>query len=203
MATITNYGTLKSFVQGMSMREDIAAADLDVFTQFAETRFNRTLRAQEMITTNAAFAATDRYTALPADFLQMERVVFIQGGRRMQPDYLTGEQAAAYEDNSGGTAMYYSIRGENLEIIPASDVTVEMSYYAKITTITSGDTATNWLLDDYPDMYTYAVAMEMAIDLQDNARMKIYADRYGLALTEFIKQQKRRRFGNAMRGRAL
>lgn len=203
MATITNYGTLKTFVAGMSSRSDIADGDLDVYTQFAETRFNRTLRAQEMITTEPAFASTGRYTALPADFLQMERVVFIQSGRRLLPEYLTGEQAAAYEDNSGAEAKWYSIRGTDLEVIPASDVTVEMSYYAEITTITSGDTATNWLLTSYPDMYAYAVAMEMAIDLQDNARMKIYSDRYGLALSEFIKQQKRRRFGNAMRGRAL
>ena len=104
-------------------------------------------------------------------------------------------------NDESSPSSWYSLRGLNFEA--NKDGTYEMSYYTRITTITGNDTDTNWLLDDYADMYLFASLMEAAIVINDEKRVKMYADRYALAKAELDKQIYRQRFGNALRGKAL
>lgn len=133
----------------------------DVFPQLvklAEADFNRKLRCREQMTTTTVTIASGE-ASLPADF---EEVVGVYDGSGYE--YINQPVQALRTVQSRG---YYAIDGSKIKA--AADEVLTLTYYASIPTLTTSTTTTNWLLARHPSLYLYAVAMQSAVYLRDDA----------------------------------
>lgn len=199
--THSSYSGLKNEIADLYPRADIGAG-VDNYIARAEAEFNRVLRLPQMITTNAAFAASGRYTDLPAGFLEMQRAQLNIGGRRRRLDFIGEEYAPKVTDGSTGTPRFWDVIGTQLELLPApgASISLDIAYWAAITTITGG--TANFLLTSHPDLYLYRSLLEAAIARSDDKRVQRYLPLYTNALTAVQRAGKRARYGRAMAVRA-
>ena len=133
--------------------------ETDVFQRLvtqAETRLNRKLRHQKMIST-ATVTMSSGVGSLPTDFQEMLSV-FVAKYQLLSEPLLKVQN---------GSVSGYSIAGGSLYIY-GSDASQAITYYAKLATITTSVGTTNWLLSDGPDVYLYAVGLELAKFYRDN-----------------------------------
>ena len=199
--TYTTYTGLKAEVADLYPRADIVAG-VDNYIARAEAEFNRVLRLPQMITTNLALAASSRFTNLPAGFLEMQRVQLNVGGRRTRLDFIGEEYAPKVTDGSTGTPRWWDVIGMQLELLPApgASISLDISYWAAITSIIGGDP--NFLLTSHPDLYLYRTLLEAAIARSDDKRIARYTPFYTNALTAVQRAGKRLRYGRAPAVRA-
>ena len=144
-------------------RPDIA----DVFPRLlslAEARFAREVRARDQIKTVTLTLAGNQ-VLLPEDWLETIGVVDAMGREYIQqsPQFVKGSDSGAY----------YSIEGGYL-VGPLDSGDVEMVYYSAIPSLGEGVTATNWLLQRYPDLYESAVTFEAAKHVKDAEMAEVY-----------------------------
>lgn len=133
----------------------------DVFpslVRLAEADFNRKLRCREQITTTTVTIAGGE-ADLPADFEEMIGVYNSAGCEYVNqpPQVLRPVQGRGF----------YSIEGAKIRASADEELTVQ--YYASIPTLTTSMTASNWLLARHPMLYMFAVAMQAAVYLRDDA----------------------------------
>lgn len=197
----TTAGLRTAIVDAMGNRADVLA-QVDDFIVLAEAEFNRVLRLPGMVTTNVAFAASARFTDLPTGFEEMLRVQRYEGGERKRIDFIGDEYAPKIDRGIGGTPRYWDVIGLKLELMPAPSaaMTLDISYWADLTTITAG--TANFLLTSHPDLYLYRSIIAAAQRMQDDKRLKRYSDLYSQVLGEVQKAGKKQRYGRAMAVRA-
>lgn len=174
---ITNYGELKSGIADFLNRSDLTSV-IPTFIDFAEAEFNRTLRVRQMVARAEAPFDT-RFSAVPADFLEAKDLVVVTGTPVTPLQFVTQQEMAQIrrdEITTAGKPKYFSVVGDEFEVVPTPDdvYSVEMSYYAKITPL-EGDSDTNWLLTDYPDLYLYTALSHSAPYLRDDERIVVWA----------------------------
>ena len=171
---ITNYTELKSSLADWLNRSDLTTVIPDFIT-LAESQFNREIRNRKMIK-RATATIDSQYSAVPADWLQTVDFV-VEANPVVTLDFITNEQLDKYRAKytTGGTPKFYTIVGQELEVLPVPDtatLTGEITYYSKIPAL-SGTNATNWLLNSSPDIYLYGTLMQSAPYLVDDARLPV------------------------------
>lgn len=164
---LANFGQLKSSIKQWAKRNSLTDAILTDFVTLTESMFNygdaendiKPLRVRDMETT-ATVTVSSGSGSLPSDFLEMIKVTDPGDTTRdikyAPPDWIdenfpTG-QDGTYPD-------FYTIRGSTL-LCP---ITVGITYYEKIDTITAEDDDTNWLLTKAPNAYLYGGLMQYSI----------------------------------------
>jgi hypothetical protein len=169
-----NWGELKSAVAAWSKRSDLTAV-LPVFLDLAEQRIYNgqelgggssipPLRLSNMMTTISPFTGT----TLPADFIEAKRVSwFLDGTVKRTLDFLPLERMSSSEGQQGRPA-YFSIKGNSIVYAPTFTNNVELVYFAKFTT-PSADGDTNWLLSNASAVYLWAMCIEAALWMHDDA----------------------------------
>ena len=142
----------------------------DVFPRLvslAENDINTRLRTRWQIRdTVLTFDASE--AALPPDFLDMIRI--------------KGCGAGEYQVTSWAIVM------------PRAQGDRDAQYYARIPTLTCSPTACNWLLQRYPNVYLYGVALEAAKFLKDVDLATTTAGLYGDALRQLQIDDERARY---------
>lgn len=126
--------------------------------QMAESTLNQKLRHREQITSDT-LTFTAGVSPLPADFLEMINVFGLYGAA-MRAGSL------ADVNRSGSEYSRYAIDGSDILIYGVSGDR-DITYFAKIPTLTTSVSTTNWLLTSYPSVYLYAVGLEAAKFLRD------------------------------------
>jgi hypothetical protein len=165
--SLSNFGQLKSALKQWAKRGSLSDAVLTDFVTLTESVFNygdgandiAPLRVRDMEAT-ATVTVTGGSGALPADFLEAIKVKDPGSTTRdikyAPPDWIdenfpTG-QDSTYPD-------FYTIVGSTLYC----PITVSLTYYEKIDTITTDDATTNWLLTKAPNAYLYGGLMQYSI----------------------------------------
>lgn len=127
--------------------EQVGSPDItDVFdrlTRLAEAWLTRNLRMSQQLQ-EVQVVVTSGIADLPADFAEMFGL-YDQRGNEINQKTLQDLQ----NDTSFPDGVY------------------RIQYYAKIPTLTTSMTNTNWLLEAYPDVYLYSVAYEAARHMRD------------------------------------
>lgn len=141
--------------------EHVGRADItDVFprlTLLAESMLNRKLKMRDQIT-SATVTFASGVAPLPSDFIDAIGLYDSSGYEYVQQPLQAVKPAR--------TDGYYAINSTSLlSKVGDSDMTLE--YYAKIPTLTTSPTTTNWLLAKYPAVYLYSVAFEAAKHIRD------------------------------------
>ena len=153
MATFADYIDLRLAVSEWVDRRDITAV-MPRFVQAAETSINGWMRSREMQTTGATLTFTAGFAPLPSDFVE---VITLWDATNRYP--LEGSTKQILQ----GTSDIYSfaINGTNC-FIDGLTGTRLLDYYAKLPTLTTSLTTSNWLLQARPNLYLYAVCLEAA-----------------------------------------
>lgn len=119
-----------------------------------EARLNQRLRLRGMITDDTLTFAGGA-AVLPVDFLELINVYdanrFPMAGTSIANVQRTGSQYNRYAVD-GSNIIIYGLTGDR-----------DITYYAKLPTLTSSQTASNWLLQKYPDIYLYAAAWQVLV----------------------------------------
>lgn len=126
--------------------------------QQAEVQLNMKLRTLWQVTDDT-ITLTNGEGALPSDFLEMISVYGPCG-------YQMRAGLPADLRRPGTSFATYSIGGGKLRIRGFSG-DKDISYYASIPTISGSLSASNWLLERYPDCYLYGVGLQSAKYLRD------------------------------------
>jgi hypothetical protein len=138
-----DYLDLRTSVIEMVRRPDIADV-MDRLTLLAETWLNRNLRTKDQIT-ETTLSFSSGVATLPTDYLETIGL-YTSEGEEIEPRTL--------QDLQNDTASF-------------PDGSYTFQYYAKLPTLTTSMTTTNWLLSSAPDLYLYAVGYEAAKHVQD------------------------------------
>ena len=156
-------------------------------TQQAEARLNQKLRHRDQITSGTLTFASGT-ASLPADFLELISVFGLYG-------YAMSSGSLADTHRSGSEYWRYSVDGTGI-IIYGVDGDRDIRYFARIPTLTTSSSTTNWLLQKYPNVYLYAVAVEAAKFLRDTGLAQTTEVLLNQALSEMKIDDDRARWSN-------
>lgn len=166
---ITTLGGLKATTARWLAREDLSA-ELGDFVELATALFNEKLRVRQMIA-KVSLPTTGGAATLPADYLQYRRVVDLSGTRSLLTYLAPDAVEQEYPFNYSGIACHFTIIGGLLQTYPSTVNDVELTYFQKIPAL-SGDTSTNWLLAEHPELYLRAATAYGADFIKDDAQMQ-------------------------------
>ena len=191
-----NWGALKTSVSDWASRGDITTSLLGTFLTLTEERiYNGTankpgLRVQSMLATDGAFVPG----ALPAGFLQAERVCRLTGGLKVPLEYRSSDRQAL-DESVGGAPQTFSIRGNSLILGSTATDTLELLYFAKLAT-PSADADENAIMLAYPAIYLYGMLIEVATWLRDDQMLAQMTAMFGDAVANAQASDDRARRGN-------
>lgn len=174
--SLSTYSDLKSAIALWLNRDDLTSVIPDFIT-LAEADMCQRLRLRSMLT-RATASLDEGYETLPTDFLQMWRVVVNDERIRFAPTDLLAQYALDWQ---GEAPMYFSIVGDQLQLVPAPTVsapaTIEMTYYARPTALSDSNT-TNLFLQKSPALYLYGSLVQASPFLQDDQRVQTWGQLY-------------------------
>lgn len=189
MTALADYLDLRVAVAEWTDRRDIS----DVMPRFvleAEDNLNKMLRTREMLTVGATLTFTSGVAPLPSDFVE---VGTIWDATNQWPLPGAVQQVLqAWQD-----AYAWAIYGTNVYIYGLTGTRL-MDYYTKLTTLTTTLTTSNWLLQKSPDLYKWAVCLQVAkqykdIEMGSNAQALLTDE-----IDKLMQADAMARFGNAV-----
>lgn len=191
---ISSYDDLISEAGEWLNRTDLEAR-IPAFIRLCEARLNRLLRTPEM-ETFAALSATSEATSLPLDFLAMRSIAIEGVPDRPLSAFAPNAVPRAYSGATGIPVGYY-ISNRTLYLVPppADTTSLSMFYFAKLTALTDS-AASNWLLDNHPDIYLYGTLLEASAFIDDPARVQQWKAAYDEAIGELIGAGVKARYGS-------
>lgn len=152
MTAFADYADLRIAVSEQVGNRDISDV-LDRRTKAAEAWFNREVRCREQLTI-APVVFVAGVATIPADFLEVS----------MLDDGFEGSMAQANRALTGQLTFSVDATGIYIKELAA---TRQLEYYAKLPTLTTSPTTSNWLLQKSPNLYLYAVSSEVSKWLSD------------------------------------
>ena len=160
----------------------------------AEAFLNRNLRCREQVTRTTLTLAGGS-VALPADFLEMIGVYNGYG-----QEYIQQPLQQVKEHHPGGMYLaseaYYALSGTTM-VSMGADGDRDVEYYAKIPTLTTSFTTSNWLLQKHPSLYLYAVGLEAAKHVRDLELASVTRDLMNAELQAAQIEDDRARYSRA------
>ena len=156
-----NYSELQTQIAAYLHRTDLTA-QIPTFIGLAEAILFREINVKELQTT-ATITTTGEYATLPADFAALSKIEVTVNGTTYPLDY------QSQPETSTGTVYpsKYAFEQGQVRIFGAGTGTTGTLYYMPKVEALSGTNPTNWILDNAPDLYLYASAMEGAKYIRD------------------------------------
>jgi hypothetical protein len=172
-----NYTELQSRVASYLHRTDLTA-QIPTFIELAEAYLFRELRVKEM-EISVAGTTTGGYGTLPADFGSVSRVSVTYNGAARSLDYI------ALRDSFTATPSApscYALETDRLRIWGASDGQPYTLYYIPAIPNLSDSVATNWLLENAPELYLDAACLQGSKYARDYAEVDRLTGNIALSL---------------------
>jgi hypothetical protein len=172
---LDTYNNLKIAVITWSKRDDLDLLIPD-FIAIAEREMlaNPTerlkIRTQEVRSTST-LTATNRFLALPADYLSMRKVTLIIDTVRCQLDYRTPSQIRV-TDETGIPSQFTVTTQLEFNVTAEQDVSIEFEYVGGFTPLSVANQS-NTILAENPNIYLFgslSVLFRHAQDLEEEAR---------------------------------
>lgn len=176
-----NYTEIIDMALGYADRTDTEVTSrMDSFLRIVESRTNRPLNTQKMVSRVSIESVTDQeYYGLPADFdgLRDIEVSPVGGGKITTPKYHSPEQL----NNREGVKfndIAYAIIDDQLRIHPAqTEQFIQLVYYQNLPELSPG-TPNNWLSDLYPDCYVFGLCVEINAFVKDAETANMWDARF-------------------------
>jgi hypothetical protein len=195
---ISTYAELQTAIANWLDRTDLTDR-IPEFIALAEARFNRVIRAPDMLTRNDSFTIDSQYEDLPSGFLEASRFV-LATSPVAQLEYKTPQDLSDMRRGrtSSGKPAYYTVTGGSFEFLPSPDqaYTASLLYYARLSAVSS---SWNWLATSHPDIYLFGALCEAEPYIRDDQRVVLWEARLAKALAELNVQNERKRVPGAAR----
>jgi len=184
---ITNFGELKAALSTYLFHQRFVA-QYDLATKLFEKAANRRLRVRPMETSTLLTTAAGT-VALPSDYLAWRTVLWTGNTPYVELDYVHPAYLQSTQVTSDpGNPRVFTIEGSNLKVRPTDDThDYEFHYYQSISTITTADATTNWLLTTYPDSYLFGALVELGALMRNTEMAQLYKARRDEAFAEIIQ----------------
>ncbi len=151
----------------------------------AEVNGDDRFRTQDAIV-RATASASQSYLPLPGDYLSMQNIRVVASPPFDPLEFISPNQVDNYRGRYqvAGVPRKYTILGQQIEFLPAPDLTytIEMSYYGRLPPLATN--STNWLLQKYPHIYLYGTLLQAAPYLKDDQRVALWQGMYEAAATK-------------------
>lgn len=197
---ITSYVELQAAVESWLDHSDLDSLIPDFIT-LAEARFNRVIRAPDMLTRDDAFTVDGQYEAHPTGFIEASRFV-LATSPVTKLEYVTPEEMAELRMaiSSSGKPRYFSVVGGNFEFLPTPGQAYMASllYYARLTPVSS---SFNWLATAHPDIYLFGALLEAEPYIRNDERLPLWQTRLDRALLELDLMNQRKKVPGTARPR--
>jgi hypothetical protein len=183
--SITTYTELKSAVADFLNRQDLASA-IPTFISLAESSFNRDIRHWRMdVRTSITLDA--QFVDLPSGWLETVKIVNATGEGPQELELIPlaeMDERRFASNNTAGAPRFYAINGGKIELYPTPSeaFTASITYVQKPTALSTSN-ASNWLLENFPDVYLYGSLAHSAPYLQEDSRLGVWAALYQQALS--------------------
>lgn len=196
---LSTYTDLKAALARLLLRSDLTA-DIPGFIRMAEARIFRVLKGREMAVTRSVTISTETMS-LPCGFRGV--VAFRLNNRPSAMEFVAPSQMDDRFDagtSSQGEPRYYAIVGPRFYFSPVPDGEYEgrLTYYERPENLSSSNTE-NWILEQHPDLYLYASAMQAAPLLHDDERIPMWKSFVDTALAEIERDQNAAQLGADLR----
>lgn len=163
---------------------ELTARTPDFITLF-ESQFNKLDIRHHKALKRSTATMEDEYTALPGDFVEMQRLRVTVDGQSPQATlrYLTPEEFEDQElirsyGNVGQFPAFYTVVGVELQIkpfTPSATTELELLYWAKLDPLATNET--NWLLLEAPECYLFGALCEAIPFIRDDERLPMWTDK--------------------------
>lgn len=193
---INTYATLKSAVAAYLNRSDLTTYIPDFITLGVsriyygseDTFASKPLRIPAM-QTQATGTISSSSISFPSDFLEVIRLAASSGGETWTLDYTT-PSAFSKTSNSSGLPTEYTFLNNAIKTAGTGAASYILDYY-KIFTAFSGDSDTNWLLTNAPQVYLYSALIEASPFIMDDARIQGWYSLYKSAISGLNRSTQR------------
>lgn len=168
---LSTYTELQASVADWLNRADLTTQVPD-FIRLGEAAMRRRLRTRRNMAA-VSFPIDAVREALPIDYSGIRSLTLTGDDRPLH--YVTPEKLSQIRRDDAlapGRPRAYTIVGAQIEFAPAPDqvYAAELVYFQKVPSL-SGSVATNWVLDDHPDLYLYASLAAASAFLKDDERI--------------------------------
>lgn len=207
---MSTFGQLKTDIDNWLARDDVAVsgADIGSIILLGEAEIAREIRCvvQEQRTTLVTGAT--RFVDLPSDFIQMRQQFIDSSDGRGRMEYQTPEAIRKSGQWNGQQTIptFYTIEGGDdltgttparLVLAPPPDganpQNIDILYWARFAAL-SADPDTNWLLQNYYDVYLWQMLKQAAIYLQETELATQYGGRWLDTKESVRRTENRKRF---------
>lgn len=204
---LDTYANLKTAIAAWLWRPNDTdlTAQVPDFIALAEAEMNRRIKTRRK-TIRAEATISAEFIDLPSDYdspisFVIESTDPVTRLTYIDPDKATELKSTTY--TSAGVPVYYSIVGDEFEIIPAPDgsYTGELTYRQKITALSDSNT-TNWVLTGHPDLYLYGALKHAAPWLQDDERIAVWGTFFEAAIQSLEREDSLANYGGKLNARA-
>jgi hypothetical protein len=197
-----SYDELQSAIADYLARDDLTS-EITGFIKLCETKLQRLLRTRYQEVRATAVTADDDgnltpYVALPSDFAAMRRLN-ITSSYVSTLDYVTSVQLSTmYTGQVSGRPHIYTLIGTDIQFAPNPDAAydLELVYYQMITPL-SDDNPSNWVLENFPDIYLYGSLLEAQPFIRDDQRISTWGSFFRAAIEDTKQDDREARWNGA------
>jgi len=189
MSTITDYASLIAAALNNAHRNDAAlTSQMDRLVQLAEMEMFRELPLLQLETTSTG--TTGSTIPYPSGLGQIERLSVSLYGGDATLDYVS---PAAYRPSGVGQPCSFVVENETIRLIPspAAAYAYTLYYTADLSPLSTSNT-TNWLVLNAPDLYFYALNVQVAIWTKDTEEQAQNIPLYQRSMDSVQRRDRRR-----------
>ena len=202
-----NYTEIKDLALSFADRTDADTENnVDGFFRMVESRVNRKLRTMGMSTNHDLLLTAEVNSfVLPSGFGGARNIAHVDGDKKTTIKMVTPEKLDELSDIPNGLQLNATnnievsgyIDSDTLYFWPPLDSgKISLLYYMKVPEITAV-APTNWLSDDYPDVYINGLCKEIAAFNKDRDAKLGWDEQFKLALAEIKIEDKHNRWSGA------
>ena len=183
---------VRLLVEGDDIGTTFSTDTLDLIISMAENRVYRNLRSDTMHVASAALNATSNVLAIPADLMELQRIVV--GGKDVELTDMWRVQQLIDGGSGGSDTLYAAQRGPDFVFYPAIDDTTDiyLYYYGKPSALALGENTT---YTRYPELFLYAAVAEASPYLGEDSRAPMWEAKFAQALQDANANERWRAYG--------
>ena len=187
---LSTYGELKTEVAAWLHRNDTTAR-IPSFIQFATERLNRNVKSPRF-EASASLAFTAGIATIPANF---RAAISLSNGTTEYKAVTAADMRAIQQSGNRPDPNIYTIAANQIRLLPADTVSTTFVYTAKLADFVA-DSDSNWILQDYFDVYLMASLAEARKYILDDSRLVAY-EQMTIARIDELNRNELRNFENS------
>lgn len=150
--------------------------------EMVESRLNRSLKLQKAaIRTSLDTVEGQVYYGLPSDFAGLRDIQVVLEGNSTTLSYAAPDKSNTLDGNT------YTIIANQLQIDPQPiGSKIEIVYYRKLTPL-AVDIESNWVSEGMPDVYIFALLVEISSFIKNPEAVMVWEERLGKSISEAVQ----------------